>query len=68
MPLHGGIPLDASPDSGDRAGGDAELARMLGDFAAERMAAGRTVPDDELATGHCDDIPDRPAPDPTAPI
>jgi hypothetical protein len=29
-----------------RARGDGELARMLGDYAAERTAAGRPVPED----------------------
>ncbi|MFG2359325.1 EboA domain-containing protein [Streptomyces sp. NPDC048521] len=44
--LFTGVPLAAVADLADRAGGDAELARMLGDFAAERTAAGRPVPDD----------------------
>lgn len=39
-----GIPLAAVSGLEDRA--DAELARMLGDFAAERVAAGRPVPDE----------------------
>lgn len=33
-------------DLADRARGDGELARMLTDYAAERTAAGRTVPED----------------------
>ncbi|MDQ0792864.1 EboA domain-containing protein [Streptomyces sp. B1I3] len=39
------VPVDTVDRLGDRAHGDAELARMLGDFAAERTAAGRAVPD-----------------------
>ncbi|WP_061289228.1 EboA domain-containing protein [Herbidospora cretacea] len=39
-----GVPLAAVANLADRA--DAELARMLTDFAAEREAAGRVVPDD----------------------
>lgn len=39
-----GIPLAAVSGLDDRA--DAELARMLSDFADERVAAGRSVPDD----------------------
>ncbi|UED84156.1 EboA domain-containing protein [Streptomyces profundus] len=39
-----GVPLTAVAGLTDRA--DAELARMLEDFAAERRAAGRPVPDD----------------------
>jgi hypothetical protein len=38
------VPIDTVADLSARAHGDAELARMLGDFAAERTAAGRTVP------------------------
>ncbi|WP_203183611.1 EboA domain-containing protein [Streptomyces pratensis] len=38
------VPVEALDRLGERAGGDAELARMLGDFAAERTAAGRAVP------------------------
>lgn len=44
--LFTGVPVDAVDGLARRAGGDAELARMLGDFAAERTAAGRAVPDD----------------------
>ena len=39
-----GIPLAAVSGVGERA--DAELARMLSDFAAERVAAGRLIPED----------------------
>ncbi|WSC72843.1 EboA domain-containing protein [Streptomyces sp. NBC_00121] len=42
--LFTGVPVDAVDGLARRARGDAELARMLGDFAAERTAAGRTVP------------------------
>ncbi|MEU9883782.1 EboA domain-containing protein [Streptomyces phaeochromogenes] len=44
--LFTGVPLGVVADLADRARGDAELARMLRDFAAERTAAGRSVPDD----------------------
>ncbi|MFD7294021.1 EboA domain-containing protein [Streptomyces sp. NPDC059897] len=44
--LFTGVPVDAVARLADRARGDGELARMLGDFADERTAAGRPVPDD----------------------
>ncbi|MFJ7199425.1 MULTISPECIES: EboA domain-containing protein [unclassified Streptomyces] len=44
--LFTGVPVDAVDGLARRARGDAELARMLGDFAAERIAAGRGVPAD----------------------
>ncbi|MFD6415267.1 EboA domain-containing protein [Streptomyces sp. NPDC060194] len=44
--LFTGVRLAAVADLDRRAAGDAELARMLSDFAAERTAAGRPVPDD----------------------
>ncbi|PCG83870.1 sugar phosphate isomerase [Streptomyces sp. WZ.A104] len=44
--LFTGVPVEAVARLGERAHGDAELARMLSDFAAERTAAGRTVPED----------------------
>jgi hypothetical protein len=44
--LFTGVPLDAVADLDSRAAGDGELARMLADYAAERTAAGRDVPDD----------------------
>ncbi|WP_445528017.1 EboA domain-containing protein [Streptomyces cyslabdanicus] len=44
--LFTGVPVDSVADLGRRARGDAELARMLGDYAAERAAAGRQVPED----------------------
>ncbi|MEU5453286.1 MULTISPECIES: EboA domain-containing protein [Streptomyces albovinaceus subgroup] len=40
------VPVTAVARLDDRARGDAELARMLTDFAAERTAAGRPVPED----------------------
>ncbi|MFJ9624256.1 EboA domain-containing protein [Streptomyces sp. NPDC101181] len=40
------VPVAAVARLGERARGDAELARMLSDFAAERTAAGRAVPED----------------------
>ncbi|WP_328876102.1 EboA domain-containing protein [Streptomyces sp. NBC_00287] len=44
--LFTGVPLDAVARLAQRAAGDGELARMLTDYAAERTAAGRDVPDD----------------------
>ncbi len=40
------VPVTAVARLDDRARGDDELARMLGDFADERTAAGRAVPED----------------------
>ncbi|OQD53528.1 sugar phosphate isomerase [Streptomyces phaeoluteigriseus] len=44
--LFTGVPVDAVADLADRARADTELARMLGDYAAERTAADRPVPRD----------------------
>ncbi|MFJ6573456.1 EboA domain-containing protein [Streptomyces sp. NPDC091292] len=44
--LFTGVPVAAVADLARRAHGDTELARMLGDYASERTAAGRPVPDD----------------------
>ncbi|WP_046503606.1 EboA domain-containing protein [Streptomyces odonnellii] len=44
--LFTGVPVAAVDGLDRRAHGDAELARMLADFAAERTAAGRPVPAD----------------------
>ncbi|WP_128434326.1 EboA domain-containing protein [Streptomyces cyaneus] len=44
--LFTGVPVGAVADLNRRAHRDAELARMLGDYAAERTAAGRPVPED----------------------
>ncbi|MGW8067018.1 EboA domain-containing protein [Streptomyces ziwulingensis] len=44
--LFTGVPVDEIADLARRARGDAELARMLTDHAAERTAAGRPVPED----------------------
>jgi hypothetical protein len=44
--LFTGVPIDAVADLPRRARADAELTRMLGDYADERSAAGRPVPDD----------------------
>lgn len=44
--LFTGVPVRSVASLADRARGDAELARMLTDYAAERTAAGRPVPDD----------------------
>lgn len=44
--LFTGVPVDAVADLAERARGDRELARMLRDYAAERTAAGRAVPED----------------------
>ncbi|WP_443047493.1 EboA domain-containing protein [Streptomyces sp. KMM 9044] len=44
--LFTGVALDRVADLARRARGDGELARMLGDYADERTAAGRPVPED----------------------
>ncbi|MGI5379444.1 EboA domain-containing protein [Streptomyces sp. CA-251387] len=44
--LFTGVPVATVADLDRRAHRDAELARMLGDYAAERTAAGRPVPED----------------------
>lgn len=44
--LFTGVPVTTIARLADRADGDGELARMLRDYAAERTAAGRPVPDD----------------------
>ncbi|MFF4062574.1 EboA domain-containing protein [Streptomyces sp. NPDC001668] len=44
--LFTGVPVTEVADLDRRAHADAELARMLGDYAAERTAAGRPVPAD----------------------
>ncbi|MFG2510844.1 EboA domain-containing protein [Streptomyces sp. NPDC048584] len=44
--LFTGVPVDRVADLARRAHGDDELSRMLADYAAERTAAGRTVPED----------------------
>ncbi|GGT06387.1 EboA domain-containing protein [Streptomyces chromofuscus] len=44
--LFTGVPVDHVAELQRRARADAELARMLGDYAAERTAAGRPVPED----------------------
>ncbi|QCX80118.1 hypothetical protein C9F11_32660 [Streptomyces sp. YIM 121038] len=44
--LFTGVPVDAVADLERRAHADAELARMLADYADERTAAGRPVPGD----------------------
>ncbi|MFE9022477.1 EboA domain-containing protein [Streptomyces sp. NPDC007808] len=44
--LFTGVPVETVSDLGRRAHHDAELARMVADYAAERTAAGRPVPDD----------------------
>jgi hypothetical protein len=41
--LFTGVPIESVADLDRRARGDAELARMLGDYSAERTAAGRPV-------------------------
>ncbi|MEV6551630.1 EboA domain-containing protein [Streptomyces sp. NPDC051597] len=44
--LFTGVPVAAVASLRERAHGDTELARMLRDYAEERAAAGRPVPDD----------------------
>ncbi|MEU6356824.1 EboA domain-containing protein [Streptomyces sp. NPDC047072] len=44
--LFTGVPVTEVADLARRSRADAELARMLGDYAAERTAAGRPVPED----------------------
>ena len=44
--LFTGVPVDAVAELSSRAHGDSELARMLADYAAERTAANRPVPED----------------------
>jgi hypothetical protein len=44
--LFTGVPVAEVADLDRRAHADPELARMLGDYAAERTAAGRPVPED----------------------
>ncbi|OEJ24165.1 hypothetical protein AS594_06380 [Streptomyces agglomeratus] len=44
--LFTGVPVEAVDALSPRSQGDTELARMLRDYAAERTAAGRPVPDD----------------------
>ncbi|MEU0950613.1 EboA domain-containing protein [Streptomyces canus] len=44
--LFTGVPVTEVADLERRAHADTELARMLGDYAAERTAAGRPVPED----------------------
>ncbi|MEV0524232.1 EboA domain-containing protein [Streptomyces sp. NPDC050439] len=44
--LFTGVPVEAVAELDRRATADAELARMLGDYAGERTAAGRAVPGD----------------------
>ncbi|WP_329061872.1 EboA domain-containing protein [Streptomyces sp. NBC_01429] len=50
--LFTGVPLGAVAGLARRARADAELARMLADFAAERTAAGRPVPADLHHASH----------------
>ncbi|GAA2303009.1 EboA domain-containing protein [Streptomyces kunmingensis] len=44
--LFTGVPVDVVAELPRRADGNTELARMLGDFAQKRTAAGRPVPED----------------------
>ncbi|MEI5097551.1 EboA domain-containing protein [Streptomyces sp. PmtG] len=63
--LFTGVPVDTVAGLEDRARADAELARMLADYADERTAAGRAVPGDlhrVLALAAPPERPDRPAP------
>ncbi|NED17272.1 sugar phosphate isomerase, partial [Streptomyces sp. SID9913] len=67
--LFTGVPVDRITDLARRARGDGELARMLGDFAEERTAAGRSVPDDlyRVLTLASTDGPAPPTPAPDRP-
>ncbi|MFD0416489.1 EboA domain-containing protein [Streptomyces sp. NPDC127108] len=68
--LFTGVPVDAVAGLARRARADSELARMLGDYAAERTAAGRTVPRDLYRVLDLTDEPratDRDTPRPTGP-
>lgn len=65
--LFTGVPLAVVAGLGHRAAGDGELARMLEDYARERTAAGRTVPDDlghVLRLARFESTPPPPAPPP----
>ncbi|MGW2045988.1 EboA domain-containing protein [Streptomyces sp. NPDC001858] len=64
--LFAGVPVDEVAGLEQRARADGELARMLGDYAAERTAAGRPVPADLQRVLTLTD-PDTPTP-PTTPI
>ncbi|MFG2888948.1 EboA domain-containing protein [Streptomyces sp. NPDC048248] len=65
--LFTGVPVRAVAGLAERAADDTELARMLGDYARERTAAGRAVPDDlHHALALTGPAPDHPAP-PTEP-
>ncbi|MGY1438898.1 EboA domain-containing protein [Streptomyces reniochalinae] len=62
--LFTGVPLAAVTGLEHRAAGDGELARMLEDYARERTAAGRAVPEDlghALRLARFDETPARPA-------
>ncbi|MEU5832535.1 EboA domain-containing protein [Streptomyces diacarni] len=62
--LFTGVPLAAVAGLEHRAAGDGELARMLEDYARERTAAGRAVPEDlehALRLARFDEPPARPA-------
>ncbi|MDR6976281.1 hypothetical protein J2X68_002969 [Streptomyces sp. 3330] len=64
--LFAGVPIDEVAGLEQRARADAELARMLGDHAAERTAAGRSVPRDLHRVLTLADLTDPPRPtDPT---
>nr|WP_185030296.1 EboA domain-containing protein [Streptomyces candidus] len=73
--LFTGVPVDSVHALARRARGDSELARMLADYAAERTAAGRPVPDDlthaltlTATTAHSDATPcPAPVPAPKVP-
>jgi hypothetical protein len=64
--LFTGVPVAGVAQLAARAHGDPQLARMLADFAAERIAAGRPVPDDlhhVLALTDPEAAPPHPVPD-----
>ncbi|MFH9013110.1 EboA domain-containing protein [Streptomyces sp. NPDC017943] len=62
--LFTGVPVEQVADLPERARSDGELARMLADYAAERTAAGRAVPEDlHRVLDLTESVPGTPGPD-----